>query len=264
MSKKKDVLAQDLQACYSQQARHFHQTRRKKRPEIDILLEHMHPFVDSKQGSVSFLDIWCGSWRLCGLLTKEFPWRVDYQWVDFSEWMIAVAKQEYQEWSFVCDEMISYLSQLPQESQDIAVFLASLQHLQTVEERRLALSHVYKSLTWWGMCLLINRSYSHRFIKKYWKQMFSSLPAMITAGRSRNDIMIPWKDPNFQKNNKTYTRYYHIFTLPEIRLLATEAWFVIENDGYIQRNGQLLAWSSARKTSRNTFLCLRKWVCLSL
>jgi len=44
--------------------------------------------------------------------------------------MIEVAQKTYKESTFICDNMIDYTRSVKQESKDIVVALASIQHLQ--------------------------------------------------------------------------------------------------------------------------------------
>ncbi|HBB04166.1 TPA: hypothetical protein DCZ39_04720 [Patescibacteria group bacterium] len=69
-----------------------------------------------------------------------------------------------------------------------------------------------------GKLLMSNRSFSLRFLRKYQKDLLSSLRKyVISFGKhQRNDIMIP------RKNGETiHKRFYHIYTLTELKKIIS-------------------------------------------
>ena len=56
----------ELIRCYSAQAEHFHNTRKKFWPEVDLIKEELSRYVRSCETTkpVSFVDLGCGSGRL--------------------------------------------------------------------------------------------------------------------------------------------------------------------------------------------------------
>lgn len=243
----------DLIACYDSQAEHFHHTRwNHKRPE----LEHIKPLLRSQPKGSSFLDLGCGSGRISERL--ETSW-VDflYAWVDLSSGMIDVAKKTYPESKFFCAWMTEYLQSVPQQSQDIIFCLAAFHHLESQESRIKALHTLYRALEYGGVVILINWSRSWWFVQKYkqacikaaWKSLLS------LWYYKRNDILVPRKDPQYSSNKKIFHRYYHMFTLTELKKLCSFTDFTLDTLWYIDQEWQL---TQDRKNSRNSLCILKK------
>ena len=150
--------------------------------------------------------------------------------MDLAPGMIDVASKTYPEATFIRQEMNTYLASLKQESLDVVTGLASFHHLATMHERLICLQHIYRILKYDGVAVLINRSYSDWFIHKYRREMLYALGKSLVSlhTRKRNDLLIPFKDPKRQENQKVYRRYYHLFTLSELKELAELSGFVVE------------------------------------
>ncbi len=73
--------------------------------------------------------------------------------------------------------------------------------------------------------MMTNRSFSLRFLKKYQKDFFASVRKYIwSLGKSEwNSIMIPRKD-----KKSIAKRFYHIYTLAELKKLVSLSGFIIE------------------------------------
>jgi len=171
--------------------------------------------------------------------------------------MIQTAKEVYPDATFLHQDMISHLQDLEQQSIDIILCLASFHHLTNKHDRLLALHNMYRSLSYGGIAILINRSFSDRFLKKYYPSLIKACwKSIITLGqRKRNDLLIPRKDPQYQDNKKTYDRYYHMFSLSELRNLLRTSDFSVIKSTYIDQQGQE---TDSWKDSRNSILILQK------
>jgi hypothetical protein len=102
--------------------------------------------------------------------------------------------------------------------------------------------------------ILTNWAYSERFLKKYRKQIATTLPTMLLDHELvRNDVLIPRKD--HKDPTQHHTRYYHLFTLYELQQLARQAGFLVRVCSYVAQDGSL---SNDRKNARNSFLVLQK------
>ncbi|MEI7558438.1 MAG: hypothetical protein WCJ45_06690 [bacterium] len=76
-----------------------------------------------------------------------------------------------------------------------------------------------------GEIIMTNRSFSHRFLRSYQKEILLSLRRyLISLGKHQwNDIMIPRIH-----GTTTAKRFYHIFTLAELKKLVSLSGFVIQ------------------------------------
>lgn len=133
---------------------------------------------------------------------------------------------------FVCDDIVHYVQSLKQESFDIVVGAASFQHIPTNKERFILIKNIYRILKYDGQLLMTNRSFSQRFIKKYQTSILAAIGKyIISFGKNkRNDLMIPW---NHQGNSSK--RFYHIYTLAELKNLVSMSGFIIEQLGYLDK-----------------------------
>ncbi len=245
----------ELIECYDSQALHFHHTRGfHKRPELQYIKEILTNTYPTNQKELTLLDLWCGSWRISEWLQSE-DLDFSYTWVDVSNGMIEVAKDEYPKAHFVCEDMLPYIQSLSQQSVDVIVCLASFHHLETKKERILFLQNLYRTLSYGGTVILVNRSFSRWFVKKYLRECINaSAKSLLSLWYfSWNDIHVPWID--HQNPDDIYSRYYHMFTHQELKKLVSLTDFSLEELAYIHQNG---AKSTSWEQSRNTFLVLKK------
>lgn len=71
--------------------------------------------------------------------------------------------------------------------------------------------------------------------------------------RKRNDLMIP------RKNGKSISkRFYHIYTLAELKKLVSLSGFIIESVGYLNKGKKITSW----KDSQNSLVVAKKTVFL--
>lgn len=245
-----DVL-KATRTCYDKQAKQFIQTRKKHWPALPMIINAL-----PEERPLQVADIGCGWGRLYESLVEHIgDKQLDYIGVDNAPWMITEAKKQYPEATFHLTTMLDYLAGVEQESLDAIVWLASLQHIHGWRERQVHLHHIYKALRYWGRCILVNRSFSNWFLQTYMKQILTWVGrSLVRSDRHWNDYLIPRKSP---RGKKAYTRYYHIFTLTELKKLARMSWFVIKQAGYTSSDTTL---SHDWQTARNTFLVLEKTV----
>lgn len=246
------ALQDELSRCYTEQANHFVQTRKKSWPEWEIIRKALATY-DGVAPHVVDLGVWGG--RSVEIVKAVFP-RYAYVGVDLAPGMIDVAQSTYPTEQWVVAEMITYLQWLPQESVDIVLGIASFQHLASPRERALLFAELYRVLRRWGMLIAVNRSFSEWFRKHYRKAYLGSAHRLLRdRHRRRNDCLIPWKDPAYEHNRRLYQRYYHLFTLSELRDLASCHGFVIRELCYSSQQGEKTTdW----RQSRNSFLVAEK------
>ncbi len=245
---------EQLTSCYDQHAETFATTRERFRPEIDFCLQALPTHTSKVPYTVA--DLWCWGGRFYKYLHEHFgKKKFTYTGIDPAKSMITTAQKTYPEGLFLTGDMQTYLFHQEQESIDAIICLASFHHLPTRAERIRTLQYAYKALRYGGRVILINRSYSHRFIKQYWPRFIHSFFAWITqTSWTRNDILIPRKG---KSTKAPLLRYYHMFTLEELAELAQFTGFVLYEASYITGQGELVeSWEQAR----NTFVVLEKWV----
>ncbi len=178
-------------------AEEFYQTRRKYSPET----EELKKYVEEEE---KVLDLGCGTGRLYEIFKDK---KIDYIGVDFSENLIAKAKEEYGDHFKIADILIlPFSSDYFDSIWSIAVF----HHIPSKELRMRALSEIKRVLKPNG-----------RVIMTCWK----------IESFFRKDIFIPFHGKK---------RYYHAFTKRELRNLFKKSGFEIEELRFLKRNNKKL------------------------
>lgn len=244
-------IVQDLADFYTTEAKKYHQTRKKYRPEGGLLLQSI-----SKLSAriPKILELGCGGGRFISLLNQQFKKKFSYTWIDISEGLLSYAQEENPDQHFFCTDMLSHLQSCKQESLDLIVACASFQHLPTEKERLVVMKNAYRALNYEGMLIFTNWAFSERFLKTHWKALILSMvKSLFTWGHfSRRDLFIPRKS-----KTGTHYRYYHLFWLNELKKLAEMSGFVVEELYYLDKKGnRVLDWRKAN----NSFLVARKMV----
>lgn len=245
----------NLADFYTQSAHKWHHTRRRDWPEFDHITDYIN-LMD--QEYLTILEVWCGDGRLYGYLVEHCPNKqFRYTWVDVSQWLIDLASQHYPNTTRVCDEMNQYLETVPQQSYDIIIGIASVQHLPNRSEQTLFFHEAYRVLNYDGSLIMTNWSLSHWFIRRYWKNLLLSISkSIITLGYCDwRDVMVPFTD----WNNINH-RFYHIFRRKRISSLLRMAGFAVVKASY---STSWWGLTNNWKISRNHYHIARKQVRLS-
>lgn len=239
----------ELKDFYNTESDKYTSTRKKQRSEAVLLVNEFNK-IDKK--TIKVLELWCGWWRLLehmGQVKKN----IIYTWVDLSDNLINISKKIIKnetkiKASFICDDMTNYISKTKQEEFDFIVCIASFQHIPSIKERIFLLKSFYRSLKYEGKVIMINRSFSKWFIIKYFKNILNSFfYNLIRFWRlSFNDMLIPRKS-----KWKTYKRYYHIFSLKELKNIFKLSWFTIEMLCYLGKDWKK---SDQIKNAKNTIM----------
>jgi hypothetical protein len=148
--------------------------------------------------------------------------------------------------------MVAFIEEEKQQKYDLIIGIASFQHIFWVKERNICVKNFYKILNYEWVIMLINWSFSKRFIKKFRKSIVCSSIKSAFSNREFNDLSIKWK---WEK--KVFYRYYHIFTLSEISKLLKFNWFVLNNKWFVNKEWNLV---NDFYESRNSFVSAKKWV----
>lgn len=250
----------ELQTFYDAQAEKYYHTRNKHRADADIFLNEI---MASGKKTIYILEFGCGSGRLLAHLAQLKGVKINYTWVDISKNLLNFAKKQLRgntapkniTATFVCDDIVHYLKWLKQESFDFVIGIASFQHIPTIKERFFVIKNAYRILKYEGKLLMSNRSFSLWFLKKYQKDFLHSLRRYVLSfGKNqRNDLMVP------RKNGKTIDkRFYHIYTLTELKKIVSLSGFIIEKLCYLNK------WTTiySRKESQNSLIIAKKSIFL--
>jgi len=251
-----------LASFYDKEAEKYYQTRSKHWADADIFLDQLQK---SGKKTIKLLEFGCGSGRLLAHL-KELQWiHIQYIWVDISQELLKFAKKQISgKWApkhisteFICDDIIHYIRSCTQESFDFVIGVASFQHIPNDKERFFLIKNIYRILKYDGILIMTNRSFSRRFLKKYTRELFRSLWRYISSfgkKRHRNDLMLPRKD----KENIRHQRFYHIYTIWELKKLVTMSGFTLETLGYLKKWKIISRW----KDSQNSLVIAKKSIFL--
>ncbi|MCX6823942.1 MAG: methyltransferase domain-containing protein [candidate division SR1 bacterium] len=253
-------IKEGLRAFYDAQAEKYYHTRNKHRSDADIFLDEIQT---SEEKTINILEFGCGSGRLLAHLAQLKDIKINYVGVDISKNLLSFAKKQISgkaapkniTTTFVCDDIVHYVKGLKQESFDFVIGVASFQHIPNIKERFFVMKNVYRILKYDGKLIMTNWSFSRWFLRKFQKDFSHSLGKyIISFGKDEwNSIMVP------RKNGKTIDkRFYHIYTLAELKKLASLSGFIIETLSYLAK-GTLL---SSRKQSQNSLIIAKKTVFL--
>ncbi|MCK9466868.1 MAG: class I SAM-dependent methyltransferase [Candidatus Absconditabacterales bacterium] len=236
-------IKKDLEKFYDQEAKKYYFSRKKYRSDGYIILEEIKK---NPKKTISILEFGCGSGRFISFLKQNLQnKKINYIGVDLSKKLLEFAKKDNPKSEFIQDDIFNYIQQTKQESFDYIVGIASFQHIPSKKESLFLLKNFYRSLNYGGQLIMINWSFSKRFIQKYYKSLVSSiLKSIYTASKhSWNDLYIPWKNKGVVSK-----RYYHIFTKKEIENLTKTTGFKTKLLTHVDNKGQT---KENRKNSNN-------------
>lgn len=249
---------EDLAQFYDHEASKYASTRKKIRLEADMFIDQVASFPKE---SLKILELGCGSGRLLDQLSNMTDKHIDYTGIDISAGLLEEADKiktpKNIHKTFIVTDMLSFLKWLDQESYDIIIGIASVQHLPTKKARLLCTKYSYRALHYWGLFIMSNWSFSVWFIKKYRKTFLETATNLLFTKevRERNSFLLPRKT-----ENKTFKRFYHIFTRDELRYIVEKAGFSIQTLKYINKQGEL---SENRKEAKNTLVIAEKKIFLN-
>ena len=241
-------IKQDLQSFYNTEAKKYAETRKKFWHEEKAILDAISPLFEEWK-KVRVLEFWCGSGRFATLLNQNFPGQFDYVGIDLSDELLSYASKENPNLTFFQWDITKLVKNFEQESFDLIVWTSSFQHIPTSKERSYLMKNFYRLLDYDGMLLMTNRSLSDWFIKKHWKIVMKAkiLSRFKMNKWSSRDLLVPRTDENW----KVYERFYHFFSLEELKNLSDFAWLTLKKNTFVDWNGQ---FTDNEKISRSSFL----------
>ncbi len=215
---------------YDEIAASFDATRKKE------IWPQIREFAAGVEDGERVLDAGCGNGRLLEAFTDK---KITYLGIDSSAELVKAAKRNYSQNEFREADILD-LSGVPEKDFDHIFCLAVLQHIPSDELRVRFLKNLAAKLKPSGRIIVSVWNlgqipkYRRLIRKNYWRKL---------VGRHQldvRDLIFPWKDSSGQAVSD---RYYHAFTLREIRRLSASAG---------------LKLSELRADKHNI------WVCLSL
>ncbi len=200
---------------YNNFAKTFSKSRKNmKWEEMEYFLEKLN--INS---STKILDVGCGNGRFLWELIQNFSEKINnqnYTWVDLSSGLLEEARKDYSDFDFKELNMLD-LNTLDNIYTDI-FFYASFHHLQKIEDRKTVLKNVYNLLEKWWKIFMTNWALNSDLNKKRYSKAEIE-DSQNEFGSVDFNIKLAWND-----------RYYHCFSLQELKILSQEVWFkIVEN-----------------------------------
>ena len=267
----------ELKNFYNAEAEKYYYTRNKHRSDGYIILDEIKKYTDinSKTKTISILEFWSWWWRLIKFLdeqiqNKKINIKINYTAVDISQKLLDFAQADSKKFStnikskFICQDITKYSKNLKQESLDFIIWIASFQHIPNQKERLFILKNFYQSLKYNGKLIMLNRSFSSRFIKKFKQVIKKSIIKTIYTLWTHDwrNLDIPRKKSKHKNikqstKQKNHYRFYHIFGTKELSLLGKLSGFQINELTHIDKTWHRI---KKRKKSNNTLFIWEKKV----
>ena len=245
-------IKQHLQSFYNSEAKKYAETRKKFWHEEKAILDAITPLFENNN-KVRALEFWCGSGRFATLLNQNFSGQFDYVWIDLSNKLLSYASQNNPNLTFFQWDITKLVKNFDQESFDLIVWTSSFQHIPTTKERSFLMKSFYRLLDYDGILLMTNWSLSDWFIKKHWKIVMKAkiLSRFKINKWSSRDLLVPRTDENWN----IYERFYHFFSLEELKDLANFAGLTLRANIFLDGNGE---FTDNVKISRSSFFVATK------
>lgn len=195
---------------YNEIAASFDATRKKE------IWPQMRVFAAAVKDGDRVLDAGCGNGRLLEALKDK---KISYLGIDNSSELIKAAKHNYPQYDFREADILD-LDDVPEHDFDHIFCLAVLQHIPSQELRVKFLKNLATKLKQPGNMVVSVWNlgcwpkYRRMIRKNRWLKFFGLYQL------EARDLIFSWKDSSGQAVSD---RYYHAFTAPEIRRLASAA-----------------------------------------
>ncbi len=232
-----EQLLEKTQVDYNRIARQFSETRNRSWPEFALI----EPYL---KGVERMLDVGCGNGRLYDFVKRA---GMVYEGLDYSTALIKKAQERTREDDKAYFQ-VGDMRALPyqDESFDLVVSIAALNHIPGIEFRKAAMKEITRVLKKDGLLFMSNWNLrSLKTIMRYglWKGLLWKADAQWDGG----DCSIPWR------RGAQINRYYHAFTLRELRRLTEGANLTVEKSFYTKGITRAHVWSG-----RNLITIARK------
>lgn len=187
-------------------AEKFSDTRHNIWPELISLTKYV-------KNNDKILDLGCGNGRLCQLFQNR---PVEYIGIDSSHKLINLAKKQFDKAIFKIGDALNLT--FKKEQFNVVFVIAFLHHIPSKRLRLKVLKNCYDVLKPGGFLILtVWNLWQPRLLFKY--KIFPI----------KKDVYIPFKLPD-----KKIMRYYHAFTVSELKKLIKKADFKIINSYFVK------------------------------
>ena len=203
----KQILEQN-HAVYNTIAADFSRTR-------GFLWADLHPLKEYAKDVHTVVDIGCGNGRLYQLFSHM---DVNYIGIDFSEELVAIARNRFPGARFFVSNMIK--TSLQDSMADVIYCIAAFQHLPSREMRIQALQEMRRVLKPGGSIVMMN-----------WN-LFSDWAREKYESDGSGDFFVPWKN---EEKEVLGLRYYHGFLLEELHELVQSVGLNIVKQHYCKK-----------------------------
>lgn len=193
---------------YDAIAAHFSHTRSHQWYEVSFLIEQ---YISPGQ---HVLDLGCGNGRVADL-TNEI--KAHYTGLDVSAELIAKARTLHPNEEFVVGSMLD--TPFEDNQFDHTLLVASFHHIPSEELRVQALTEITRITKPGGYIIMTNWNL-HQWKFARLRYSFNIKKLLRKHNMDWNDTRVPWKD---NKKNVLAQRYYHGFTMREMKQLAKKA-----------------------------------------
>jgi ubiquinone/menaquinone biosynthesis C-methylase UbiE len=202
-------ISDQLQRAYNSIAPEFLASRQ------EMVWGELAEFSDRLQSGQRVLDLGCGTGRAYRLVAGK---AIEYQGLDNAAALIKLAKDHNRD--LLADFRVGSMRQLPfpDASFDAVLAIASLHHVPSAAWRRQTLREVERVLRPGGTLLMTNWDLWQPRRRRW---LWQSLPGKLWGGSGLdwNDVYVPWR----HGDEVITERYYHAFTLGELRRLCQQA-----------------------------------------
>jgi ubiquinone/menaquinone biosynthesis C-methylase UbiE len=199
---------------YDEVAKQYSETRKKK------LWSGLEDLLDKVETGAKVLDVGCGSGKLLINLQEK---GVRYLGVDTCTKLLSHAEEDYPGYEFKEGDILR-LGQLPELNFDYVFAVAVLQHIPSEELRVDALKQLKNKVSDKGKIVISNwNMWSNKWTRPNFKNLFIKFSLLKLIGKNKmdlGDITFDWKN---SKGEIVAQRYYHMFTLRELRRISKKA-----------------------------------------
>jgi len=220
-----EKIRHDVKEVYELIADEFDVTRKTEWPEFKDFLK----YIGNK---TKVLDLGCGNGRFYDLLKSK---KIDYLGIDNSSSMINRAKMNFPDAEFRLGDMVDL--DLPNNSFDVVLSIASLHHIPSKHLRRKTASEMNRVLKKGGVLIL---TVWNLFQIKYLPYFFKSIISFFLHLGFKygwNDLWLRW-------GNNPLKRYYHAFLPFELlRYFKNNNW-KIEEFYFVRKGFRVKFWHS--------------------
>ncbi len=209
---------------YEEIAEHFSETRVMLWRDIIFLKDYV-------KDRDNILDLGCGNGRLFELIKDR---KISYVGIDSSKKFIEIAREKYKNYTNVRFLVGDALKTKFKDNDFDSIYSIALLHqipskkyrLKFLEEaKRILKDKGFLILTVWNL-------WQKKYIKYVLRTFILKLKIPFLTKLDFKDTFIPWK----KRNGTTINRYFHAFTINELKGLIKKAGFKIIDIGFTKRD----------------------------